>query len=79
MSKINYRQLKVKQVDNYEAAAMLLMKRLPLIDSELSNNPDYRVLHPYVIPSKEAFLLKHTGKQRAHEVSVTTSLCFIFY
>jgi hypothetical protein len=46
------------------------MKRLPLIDKGLSNNDDYRVLHPYVVASRECFLQLHTGKQRAIEVFV---------
>jgi len=68
------RQLKVKQVDNYDAAALLLMKRLPLFDKELSTNDDYRVLHPYVVESREYFLQLHTGKQRALEVFVRVVL-----
>lgn len=76
---ISCRRLKVKQVENYDAAALLLMKRLPLFDSDLSNNQDYRVLHPYVVGSKESFMHLHVGKQRALEVFKRARLTGILY
>jgi hypothetical protein len=63
------RQLKKKQVDNFDASAMLLMKQLPLISKELAEDKKYLSLHPYIIASREKYFAMPTGKQRALEVS----------
>jgi len=64
-----FRQLKIRRVDNFNAAALMLMKSLPLIADDLAQDAEYHQLHPYTLKSREQFLSLPFGKQRAIEVS----------